>query len=131
MRRLTALPNIARLWAASHVHFERGLSVHIKVADGLLESSTDGRISLMFAPGQIDALEDTDVTLSSNKFLGKNVFHLVSGDTVTLSAGSGTNTRLGVYGWPNVSLDEVPAGGYTVQAFLNMYMKRQPVVMAP
>lgn len=98
-----------------------GLDVQISVTNGLLDGRTDGRISLMFAPQGVHPLEDTDVTSSPNLFFGKNVFNYGDGDLVTMSGGSGTNTRLGVYGWPNVSLDDVSPGEYTVQAFLNKY----------
>lgn len=100
-----------------------GLQVDITVAEGLLNTSTDGRISLMFAPAGVDPLEDTEVDSSPNKFFGRNVFDFASGDTASFSGGSGVNTRLGVYGWPNVSLDEISPGNYTVQAFLNIYEK--------
>lgn len=101
----------------------RGLSVVITTAEGLLNRSIDGRISLMFAPAGVDPLDDTEVDSSPNKFFGKNVFGFSQGDTATLSGGSGLNTRLGVYGWPNVSLADVEPGNYTVQAFLNIYEK--------
>lgn len=122
----------ARLLVASHLATgvfattsaaDDGLKVEISMAKGLINGSTDGRISLMFAPVGIDPLHDTEVDTSSNKFFGKNVFKYGGGDTVTLSSGSGINTRLGVYGWPNVSLSDVPSGNYTVQAFLNLYEK--------
>jgi hypothetical protein len=108
---------------ASPTATQDGLTVEISVANGLLNGSTDGRVSLMFAPAGVDPLADTEVDSSPNKFFGKNVFNYADGDTVTLSGGSGLNTRLGVYGWPNVSLDDVSPGNYTVQAFLNLYEK--------
>jgi hypothetical protein len=102
-----------------------GLTVEISVAKGLLNGSTDGRVSLLFAPAGVDPLDDTEVDSSPNKFFGKNVFNYADGDTVTLSGGSGINTRTGVYGWPNVSLSDIPKGNYTVQAFLNIYEKAE------
>ena len=109
-------------------HDGHGLEVRIRVADGLLNASTDGRISLMFAPAGAGVLEGADVTSEPpNKMYGLNVYNLASGDTVTLSGGSGADnglhTRTGVYGWPNVSLSDVSPGNYTVQAFLNKYEK--------
>lgn len=108
---------------ASPTTTDDGLKVEISVAKGLLNGSTDGRVSLMFAPAGVDPLADTEVDSSPNKFFGKNVYNYADGDTVTLSGGSGSNTRLGVYGFPNVSLDDVSPGNYTVQAFLNLYEK--------
>jgi len=109
-------------------HDGHGLEVRIRVADGLLNASTDGRISLIFAPAGAGVLEGADVTSEPpNKMYGLNVYDLASGDTVTLSGGSGADnglhTRTGVYGWPNVSLSDVSPGNYTVQAFLNKYEK--------
>ena len=105
---------------------DTGLEVRITVADGLLNASTDGRISLMFANAGTDIADGADVTSDpSNRMFGLNVYDLASGDAVTLSKGSGADiglyTRTGVYGWPNVSLSDVAPGNYTVQAFLNKY----------
>lgn len=108
----------------SHVvfgHMQHRLHVQISVADGLLNSSTNGRVVLLLAPAGTDPLEDTDVTSSPNFFFGRNVYHFGAGDQLSLSGGSGKHTSSGVFGWPNVSMDEVPAGDYTVQAFLNPY----------
>lgn len=121
--RLLLLNYLSAAVYASTTTNHHGLTVEISVASGLLNGSTDGRVSLMFAPAGVDPLDDTEVDTSPNKFFGKNVFNFAGGDTVTLSGGSGLNTRLGVYGWPNVSLDDVSPGNYTVQAFLNMYEK--------
>lgn len=77
----------------------------------------------MFAPLGVDPLDDTEVDSSPNLFFGQNVYNYDNGDTVTLSGGSGYNSRTGVYGWPNVSLDDITPGEYTVQAFLNRYEK--------
>ncbi|EME88667.1 uncharacterized protein MYCFIDRAFT_35539, partial [Pseudocercospora fijiensis CIRAD86] len=81
----------------------------------------DGYVQLLFAPKGIAPLNDTDVTSSPNKFFGQNVFNFSSYGNVALSGGNGFDTRLGVYGWPNVSLSELAAGRYTLQAFLNRY----------
>ena len=97
------------------------LEVQLSVADGVLNGSTDGRVVLMFAPRGIDPLEDTDVTSSPNLFFGMNVFDVATSDTITLAGGSGTNTMTGVFGYPNVSLDDVAPGEYSVQAFLTKY----------
>lgn len=97
------------------------LHVQISIGDGLLNGTTDGRVVVLFAPSGVDPLEDTDVTSSPDLFYGMNVFDLSSSDTITLSGGSGTNTRTGVFGFPNVSLEDVPVGNYSVQAFLTRY----------
>lgn len=97
------------------------LSVKLSVADGLLTSPTDGRIVLMFAPNGTDPLDDTDVTSSPDLIFGKNVYQFRSNDTVIFSGGSNITTDVSVYGWPNLSVDDVPAGTYSVQAFLTKY----------
>jgi enterochelin esterase-like enzyme len=98
-----------------------GLNVKLSVAKGVLTAPTNGRIVLMFAPNGTDPLEDTDVTSSPNSIFGKNVYNFGPNDTVIFSGGSNSSTEVGVYGWPIVSLDEVLAGTYQVQAFLNKY----------
>ncbi|KAH9876584.1 hypothetical protein J1614_003715 [Plenodomus biglobosus] len=97
------------------------LEVKLTVASGLLETSTDGRVVLMFAPNGTNPLGDTDVTSSPNKIYGKNVYQVDASSTVTFSGGSNSSTSKGVYGWPNVSMSDIPAGTYQVQAFLNKY----------
>ena len=99
------------------------LEVQLSFANGLLNGSTDGRIVVMFAPQGVDPLEDTDVTSSPNLFFGMNVFDVASSDTIKLSGGSGSHTVTGVFGFPNMSLEDVPTGKYSVQAFLNRYEK--------
>jgi hypothetical protein len=96
-----------------------GLEVKLSVADGILTTPTDGRIVLMFAPNGTDPLDDTDVTSSPNSIFGKNVYNFGSNDSIVFSGGSNSSTEVGVYGWPNVTLDDVLAGTYHVQAFLN------------
>lgn len=76
---------------------------------------------LMFATAGVDPLDNWDVVDTPNALHGKNVFTLSSSDPVTLAGGSRRNTHTGVYGFPNVSIDAVPAGAYSVQAFLNQY----------
>ncbi|KAF1845014.1 uncharacterized protein K460DRAFT_365928 [Cucurbitaria berberidis CBS 394.84] len=102
-------------------HFPNNLVVKLSVASGLLNAPTDGRIVLMLAPNGTDPLEDTDVTSSPNAIFGKNVYKFGPKDTVTFSGGSNISTETGVYGWPNVSLNQTPPGRYQVQAFLTKY----------
>ncbi|KAI1146871.1 Alpha/Beta hydrolase protein [Nemania diffusa] len=99
------------------------LHVQISVGDNILKGKIDGRVVLMFAPNGTDPLEDTDVTSTPNKMFGKNVFSFGAKDTVTLSGGSPVGTATGVTGFPLVSMDDVPAGTYRIQAFLNPYDK--------
>ncbi|KAI1159144.1 Alpha/Beta hydrolase protein [Nemania serpens] len=99
------------------------LHVQISVGHNILKGHVDGRVVLMFAPNGTDPLEDTDVTSTPNKMFGKNVFKFGAEDTVTLSGGSPDGTATGVTGFPLVSIDDVPAGTYRVQAFLNPYDK--------
>jgi enterochelin esterase-like enzyme len=100
-----------------------GLNVQLSFEDGLLNGSVDGRIVVMFAPAGVEPLEDTDVTSSPNLFFGMNVYEATQGNIITLAGGSGDNVLTGVYGWPNVSLNDVAPGDYSVQAFLNPYEK--------
>ena len=97
------------------------LTVEISVADGILNSTTDGHIQVLFAPAGTDPLDDTDVTSSPDYFFGQNVFGLASGGSATLSGGDEVNTDFGVWGFPNASLDALEPGEYTVQAFMNIY----------
>ncbi|CAN9446746.1 unnamed protein product [Alternaria alternata] len=100
---------------------DTSLSVKLSVANGLLDTPTDGRIVLMFAPNGTDPLDDTDVTSSPNKIFGKNVYDFGPKQPVTLSGGNNDGTATGVYGWPNVSLSDIDPGTYSVQAFLTRY----------
>ncbi|KAI1346816.1 Alpha/Beta hydrolase protein [Xylaria sp. FL0043] len=99
------------------------LRVQISVANNILKSSVDGRVVLMFAPNGTDPLDDIDVTSTPNKMFGMNVFDFGARDIVTLSGGGPNNTATGVSGFPLASMDDVPAGTYRVQAFLNPYDK--------
>ncbi|KAK5117367.1 hypothetical protein LTR62_005984 [Meristemomyces frigidus] len=98
-----------------------GLQVEVSVAEGLLNHSTDGRVDVLFAPARVDPLDDIDVISSPDYIYGENLLGLVSGSKVTLSGGSNFTTRTGVYGWPVVEVQDLPAGNYSVQAFMNIY----------
>ena len=102
---------------------QHDLTVQLSVADGLLNSSTDGRIVLLFAPSGVDPLEDQDVITSPDHFYGKNVFHFDGGDTAFLYGGDDVQPRTGVWGYPNVSIDDLSPGDYTLQAVLTPYTK--------
>ncbi|PIA88680.1 hypothetical protein CB0940_07407 [Cercospora beticola] len=121
-RTATAMLTAASFGTQAFAQEERAsLKIEISTSEGILNGSTNGRIVLLFAPAGTDPLEDTDVTSSSDLFFGKNVYNFTTGDTVTLSGGSNNNTDFGVYGWPDVSLSDVPSGDYTIQALLNQY----------
>lgn len=121
-RTATALLTAASFGTQAFAQEERArLKIEISSSEGILNGSTNGRIVLLFSPAGTDPLEDTDVTSSSDLFFGKNVYNFTTGDTITLLGGSNNNTDFGVYGWPDVSLSEVPSGDYTIQALLNQY----------
>lgn len=94
-----------------------GLVVQITVPNGSTNSSATGHISLMFAPAGVDPLNDWDVTSTPNALYGQNVFEF----PVSLSGGNRQDTATGVWGFPNITLNDLPAGSYSVQAFLNQY----------
>jgi hypothetical protein len=106
---------------AEHDYNNANLNVKLSIAKGLLDTPTDGRIVLMFAPNGTDPLDDTDVTSSPDKIFGKNVYNFDSKHPVFLSGGSNDSTESGVFGWPNVSMSAIEPGTYSVQAFLTRY----------
>ncbi|KAK5737002.1 hypothetical protein LTR17_006963 [Elasticomyces elasticus] len=109
---------LATLTYASPIRTHHGLSVQLSVADGLLNTSTDGRIVVLLAPAGVDPLEDQDVVTSPDHFFGKNVYRFDGGDTAFLAGGAGFyQPKTGVYGYPNVSLDDVAAGDYVSVKF--------------
>lgn len=71
----------------------------------------------MFAPAGVSPLNDWDVTSTPNALYGQNVFEF----PVSLSGGNLIDTATGVWGFPNFTLNDLPAGSYSVQAFLNQY----------
>ena len=106
---------------AQSTNSSSGLTVQFSVANGFLNGSTDGHVLVMFAPSGVDPLNDTDVTSSPNLFFGMNVFAVAGTDTVTMASTSTINTATDVWGFPVVSLNEIPAGKYSVQAYLTKY----------
>ncbi|EXJ57954.1 hypothetical protein A1O7_05377 [Cladophialophora yegresii CBS 114405] len=100
-----------------------GLAVQLSIANGFLNGTTDGHVTVMFTPSGTDPMEDTDVTSSPNLFFGMNVYGVATASKVTMASTSIINTVGGVWGFPIVSLDDVPAGNYSVQAFLTKYEK--------
>lgn len=112
---LTTLGCVAK---AAPIWPSGGLTVHLSVAPHLLDRLADsGHVSLMFNPYQRNPSGNYDVTSTPNALYGKNVVNF----PLTFVRG-GNNTRTGVYGFPNTTLD-VPPGTWSVQAYLNIYEK--------
>lgn len=111
----------AWIWVAALIAAVGAVSFDVSVADGLLSNSTDGRLMLLLAPAGTDPLDDTDVVTSPDLFFGKNVYQFTGSAAVTMDGGSGDQPRVDIWGFPNVSLEEVEPGDYTIQAFLNLY----------
>ena len=114
-----AITSIA--WALSFASQVHGLSVEISIAEGLLNGSTDGRVVLLMSPAGVDPQEDQDVVTTPDLFFGYNVNGVESGGSVVLEGGSDVQPLSSVYGYPNISLDNVEPGDYTAQAFMNVY----------
>jgi hypothetical protein len=100
-----------------------GLTVQLSVAEGVLNGTTDGHVTVLFAPEGEDPLEDTDVTSSPNLFFGMNVYGMTSAKSVTMASSGTIRPGVGVFGFPIVSMNDIPEGNYTVQAFLTPYEK--------
>jgi enterochelin esterase-like enzyme len=98
-----------------------GLQFQLSIADGLVNSTINGRVVLLLSPPGTDPLGDIDVSSSPDKFYGKNVNNISSSGIVTLAGGDSINTQTGVFGFPNVTLDDVNPGAYRAQAFLTTY----------
>ena len=58
---LSAIAGALGLPTVNERNNHNGLDVQISASKGLLKSSTNGRLVLMFAPNGTDPLEDTDV----------------------------------------------------------------------
>ncbi|KAI0154731.1 Alpha/Beta hydrolase protein [Xylariaceae sp. FL1272] len=101
------------------------LEAHIGAEGSILTGPVDGRIVLIFAPSGTDPLDDTDVTSSPNYMFGMNAYGFTADGEIVMSGGSANGTLKGVWGWPVVNMDAVPAGQYSVQAFLNPYDKAE------
>ncbi|KAJ9609419.1 hypothetical protein H2200_005746 [Cladophialophora chaetospira] len=112
-------------WTASaqSTNSSSGLAIQLSVANNFLNGTTDGHVTVMFAPSGTDPLEDTDVTSSPNLFFGMNVFGVSAAKTMTLASTNAINAVTGVWGFPVVSLNDVPAGNYSVQAYFTKYEK--------
>lgn len=114
------LLGIAASWLISAAT-AAGLSFEIGISEGLLNGTTDGRVLLLLAPAGTDPSDDTDVTTSPDYFFGYNVDGLDNSSSITVTGGSDVQPLTSTYGFPNVSLDDVEPGDYTVQAYLNVY----------
>lgn len=103
------------------------LKIHLSVADGIVSGNPDGHVQVMFAPAGTNPLDSDDIRYFtySNLYFGQNVYGLGTNQSIVLAGGSNKSTETGVYGWPNVSLNDVTPGDYSVQAFLNLYETAQ------
>lgn len=119
---LTSLKGIA---LGAPLERRDGLQVQISLANNVSSSSSLGHVSLMFAPAGTNPLNDYDVTSTPNRLYGKNTFEF----PVTLSRGGPNDTDTGVWGFARmgpkssdtVTLNSLPTGTYSVQAFFNPY----------
>ena len=118
LRLVTTLTCLACLVRAAPLQSRDGLTVHLIVGAHLLDRLTDtGHVSLMFNPNQRNPLQNYDVTSTPNALYGKNAYQF----PLVFSRGGPQNTDTGVWGFPNVTLNDLPPGEYSVQAFLNQY----------
>lgn len=85
-------------------------------ADGL-----DGRVYVLVAPVGEDPLDSAGDVTGDTMVFGENLDGATAGSEVTLSGGGADESDTGVYGWPYESLDDLPAGTYTVRPFFNIY----------
>jgi hypothetical protein len=97
------------------------LQADVTFGSSVVSSNLHGRVYLMARPGtNRDPLSglgaDGDTVL-----FGKDLASAAPGQTVPVSGGGNGNVFDGVYGFPQVSLDELPSGTYTVRAFFNVY----------
>lgn len=102
----------------------RALEIHISIADGIIDGNPDGHVQVMFAPPGTNPLDTDDIRYFtySNLFFGQNVFGLgTNNKSIILAGGSNRSTETGVFGWSELSLDDVAPGDYSVQGFLNLY----------
>jgi hypothetical protein len=112
------LNSLAQLGSAVPVNTAGGITVRLTVAPHVLDKLTDsGHVNLMFNPYQRNPAGNYDVTSTPNALYGKNAFEF----PLTFSHGGPRNTSFGVWGYPNVTLNKVPPGVYSVQAYLNQY----------
>ena len=113
-----ALTNLAYLGRAAPINSTGGVAVHLTVAPHLFDRLTDsGHVNLMFNPYQRNPAGNYDVTSTPNAIYGKNAFQF----PLTFSRGGPQNTSFGVWGFPNVTLNDIPPGVYSVQGYLNQY----------
>jgi LPXTG-motif cell wall-anchored protein len=104
-------------------HAADPLSVNISFSPSVVADDLQGRVYFLVAPQGADPLDDIWVG-GSTMIFGQNLDNVHSGETVTLSGGGDADT--GVYGFAQNSraldsLDDIPAGNYTVRAFFNKY----------
>ena len=81
----------------------------------LRQATADGRVYVVISrDGSSDPRDQIDI-VGGVPFWGRNVDHLAPGQAALVDGADTT------YGYPLPRLDQLPAGRYSVQAFLNVY----------
>ena len=93
-----------------------GVESGVIPSDGL-----DGRVFALVAPKGEDPLDEAGDVTGDTMVFGQDVDGVRPGDSITLSGGGADEADTGVYGWPYESLEDLPAGEYTVRPFFNIY----------
>ena len=94
------------------------LTFNISFPHSVSPTPISGRLLVIVSSSDADEprlLADDGGVTDTVPFFGKDVTDMMPGSPVTLDDG------LDVYGYPLVSVDDLPAGDYYVQALLNVY----------
>jgi hypothetical protein len=94
------------------------LKFNISFSSGVSATPITGRVFVIVSTSDADEprlLADDGGVTDTVPFFGKNVTGMMPGVPVTL------DDSMDVYGYPLVSVDDLPAGDYYVQALLNVY----------
>ncbi len=94
------------------------LTFNVSFPDSVSPTAISGRLLVIVSTSNADEprlLADDGGVTDTVPFFGKDVTDMMPGSPVTLDDG------LDVYGYPLVSVDDLPAGDYYVQALLNVY----------
>src|SRR5664279_915274 len=94
------------------------LKFNISFSNSLSTTPISGRVFVIVSTSNADEprlLADDGGVTDTVPFFGKNITDMMPGSPVTL------DDSMDVYGYPLVSVDDLPAGDYYVQALLNVY----------
>jgi len=94
------------------------LKFNISISNSLSATPISGRVFVIVSTSNADEprlLADDGGVTDTVPFFGKNITDMMPGSPVTL------DDSMDVYGYPLVSVDDLPAGDYYVQALLNVY----------